>query len=256
MQMQADVAVVTGAGSGIGEASARAIAAQGTRVAVTDINLANAESVASSIRMQGQSAQAWRLDVTDEADWQRVTREIRGSLGIPNMLHSNAGDMGVISRDLEITDLDVEVWDRVMSVNVRGVMLSCKHLLPSMIERGGGSIVLSSSIAAISAGTVRSAYGTSKGAIVSFMNSVANAYGPSGVRCNCIAPGYVATPGAMQTNASDAFTRRAQSVPLRRLARPEEIANVVAFLLSEQASYVSGAFIKIDGGTSTVMPGS
>jgi NAD(P)-dependent dehydrogenase (short-subunit alcohol dehydrogenase family) len=238
------VALVTGAGSGIGAASAAALAAEGASVAVTDIDLDSATAVAAEI-----GGRAWRLDVASEAEWIAVVAEVTEALGPVTVLHSNAAWTGAESfgADLLVTDLSVEVFDRVIAVNLRGGMLACKHVIPGMVAAGGGSIVITSSVKGLTGSTHRTAYSISKGGLDALTRMVATGYGKAGVRCNAIAPGIVATPAIDSVPpAQKAALEDAHLTP--SLGRPEDIARTVVFLASEDAAFITGQVIRVDGG--------
>lgn len=238
------VALVTGAGSGIGAASATALAHEGASVAVTDIDLNAAEKVAEAI-----GGRAWRLDVAQEADWVAVVNEVAAQLGPVTVLHSNAAWTGAQSygADLGVTDLDVEVFDRVIAVNLRGGMLACKHVVPGMVAAGGGSIVITSSVKGLTGSTHRTAYSISKGGLDSLTRMVATGYGKSGVRCNAIAPGIVATEAIDAVPAAQrAALEDAHLTPT--LGRAEDIANAVVFLACDESAFITGQVIRVDGG--------
>jgi NAD(P)-dependent dehydrogenase (short-subunit alcohol dehydrogenase family) len=242
------VALVTGGGSGIGAASATALANAGATVAVTDIDLAAAEKVAREIGGE-IGGRAWRLDVAEEADWVAVTRAVSDELGPITVLHSNAAWTGAqaYNADLGVTDLDVDVFDRVIAVNLRGGMLACKHVVPGMLAAGGGSIVITSSVKGLTGSSHRTAYSMSKAGLDALARMVATGYGKGGVRCNAIAPGIVATeaidaiPAAQRTALEDAHLTPT-------LGRAEDIANAVVFLASDDAAFITGQVICVDGG--------
>lgn len=238
------VALVTGAGSGIGAASATALAREGASVAVTDIDLGAAQNVAAEI-----GGQAWRLDVATEADWIGVVAQVTDALGPPTVLHSNAAWTGAESfgADLLVTDLSVDVFDKVMAVNLRGGMLACKHIIPGMLTAGGGSIVITSSVKGLTGSTHRTAYSISKAGLDALTRMVATGYGKAGVRCNAIAPGIVATPAIDAIPAAQrAALEDAHLTPT--LGRAEDIANTVVFLASDEAAFITGQVICVDGG--------
>ncbi|HEX4246242.1 MAG TPA: SDR family oxidoreductase [Pseudonocardia sp.] len=243
------VALVTGAGSGIGAASAAALAGAGAAVAVTDIDLAAAEKVATGITERGGRAVTLRLDVASEPDWRAAVATATGQLGPVTVLHSNAAltSRADYAADLGVIDLEVEVFDRVIAVNLRGGVLGCKHVLPGMLAAGGGSIVLTSSVKGSTGSAHRTAYSVSKGGLDALVRTVATAYGKAGVRCNAVAPGIVATeavaaiPAAQRAELADAHLTP-------ELGTPADIANAVVFLASDLAAFITGQVLRVDGG--------
>jgi NAD(P)-dependent dehydrogenase (short-subunit alcohol dehydrogenase family) len=243
------VAVVTGAGSGIGAASATALAEAGAFVAVTDVDLPAAQSVAATITERGWHAIAVRLDVADEADWIGALDRVRDEFGPITLLHSNAALTSPESyaADLTVTELDMTVFDRVIAVNLRGAVLGCKHVIPDMVAAGGGSIVVTSSVKGLTGSAHRTAYAISKSGLDSLTRMIATGYGKAGVRCNAVAPGIVMTDALASVPADQrAALEAAHLTPT--LGRPEDIANAVAFLASDSAGFITGQVICVDGG--------
>jgi NAD(P)-dependent dehydrogenase (short-subunit alcohol dehydrogenase family) len=238
------VALVTGAGSGIGAATALQLAAAGAAVAVTDLNGDSAERVAKEITAGGGRAVAHALDVTDEATWERVAAETVAALGPITILHGNAGP----------TAGPIMSWDLVMAVVMRGNMLACKHVLPSMVSAGGGAIVLTSSIKGRVGSSLRTAYGSAKGGLEQFARIVATGYGRFGVRCNSIAPGIIGTPGLRET-VGDAYVAELVAAHLLpRLGSEADIASMVVYLASDAGSFITGQSLVVDGGLSSYVP--
>lgn len=243
------VALVTGAGSGIGAASAAALAEAGAAVAVTDVDLPSAEKVAADIAERGQRAIALRLDVAREPQWRDAVATTVARLGTVTVLHSNAAltSLADYAADLGVTELSVEVFDRVIAVNLRGGVLGCKHVLPGMLAAGGGSIVLTSSVKGSTGSAHRTAYSISKAGLDALARAVATGYGKGGVRCNAIAPGIVATeaidamPAAQRAALEDAHLTPA-------LGTAADIADAVVFLASGRAAFITGQVLSVDGG--------
>jgi len=240
------VALVTGAGTGIGASVAKKLAAEGAAVVVTDIDGDAARATAEAI---GQAAMGFRLDVSNEAEWAIAVAEAERSFGRIDMLIGNAAltAQEVMAEDLGVLDLGMAEWDRVIGVNLRGNVLGCRAVLPAMLVAGSGSITLTSSILGARAGRARSAYSVSKAGIDALVRSVAATYGGQGIRCNAVAPGFIATE-ALRATASDRIGTLAQASALGRLASPDEIAAVIAFIASDAASYLTGQTVTVDGG--------
>jgi NAD(P)-dependent dehydrogenase (short-subunit alcohol dehydrogenase family) len=250
------VALVTGAGSGIGAAAARALSAHGAAVAVTDIAGDSAERVAKEIEQGGGRAVAHVLDVAAEDAWRKVVARTEAELGPITVLHGNAAPTGgaVMSRDLDVTAMDPGVWDLIMAVVLRGNMLGCKHVIPSMIAAGGGSIVLTSSIKGRVGSSARTAYSVAKGGLDQLVRMVATEYGYLGIRCNGIAPGIIATPGLRET-AGDEYVARLQAAHLvPRLGTAEDVAGAVVYLASDASSFMTAHTLVLDGGLSAYVP--
>jgi NAD(P)-dependent dehydrogenase (short-subunit alcohol dehydrogenase family) len=250
------VALVTGAGSGIGAASAKALAVDGAAVAVTDLDAESAARVAKEIAGGGGRAVAHRLDVTDEAAWADVVAATIAEFGPITVLHGNAGptSAAITSRDLDVLQMDVDIWDLVMAVVLRGNMLGAKHVIPSMISAGGGSIILTSSIKGRVGSSLRTAYSTAKGGLEQFTRVVATGYGRFGVRCNAVAPGIVATPGLRETVGEQYLATLLAAHLTPRLGNEADIAAAVVYLASDAASFITAQTLVVDGGMSSYVP--
>jgi NAD(P)-dependent dehydrogenase (short-subunit alcohol dehydrogenase family) len=250
------VALVTGAGSGIGAASARALAARGAAVAVTDLVGEAAERVAQTIEQHGGRAVAHVLDVVQEDAWAAAVARTEAELGPVTVLHGNAAPTSgeVINRDLDVLSIEGRLWDIMMAVVLRGNLLACQHVIPSMVSAGGGSIILTTSIKGRIGSTARTAYSVAKAGLEQLVRMVATEYGPFGIRCNGIAPGIIATPALRETAGEEymARLRAAQLIP--RLGAPEDIAAAVVFLASEASAFMTAHTLVIDGGMSAFVP--
>jgi NAD(P)-dependent dehydrogenase (short-subunit alcohol dehydrogenase family) len=255
-RLQNKVAVITGAGSGIGRATAMTLAREGASVVVADIDEGAADTVVGEIAEAGGKAKGCWVDVAEESAVKAMIEVAVATFGGLDILHNNAAALGpeVLGRDLDIVDMDVEVWDKTMAVNVRGVMLGCKHSIPHMLERGGGSIVSASSCSALFGNVSRIAYGTSKGALISFTKYVATMYGPQGIRCNALAPGLILTPAAQRNLPVEQFAVYQENHLFPRLGDAQDIANAVLFLSSDEGIFINGQTISVDGGLLTHMP--
>lgn len=246
------VAVVTGGASGLGRASARALAREGAKVAVADVDEAGARRVAEEL---GGAALALRLDVTQEADWQRALAETLRAFGGLHVLVNNAGI--VVVRSVE--DTTVEELRRVLAVNVEGVFLGCKHALPAMNASGGGSIVNLSSSAGLVGTPPFAAYSASKGAVRLLTKTVAAHCLALGypIRCNSVHPGGMDTPMVQGLPGAIAGAGPTTLAVLGKLqggpgGQPEDVANLVLFLASDEARHLNGAEIAIDAGLTAV----
>jgi NAD(P)-dependent dehydrogenase (short-subunit alcohol dehydrogenase family) len=245
-RLQDRVAVVTGAASGIGLASARRLAAEGAKVVVVDLNAATGEAIAKEL--DGLFVQA---DVTSEADNERMYAETVKAYGQVDVAFHNAG----ISPpdDDSILTTGIDAWRRVQEVNLTSVYLGCKAVLPHMLARKKGSIVNTASfVATLGAATSQISYTASKGGVLAMTRELGVQFAREGVRVNALSPGPVATPLLTELFASDPerARRRLVHVPMGRFAQPEEIAAAVAFLASDDASFMTASNFLVDGGIS------
>ena len=250
------VGIVTGAGSGIGEAVARRLAEEGVRVAVVDINATRAELVADDIRAGGGKAIGIAADISKEEEVEHAVRLTVAEFGQLDILHNNAAATAaaIISRDCGVADAQADVWDLTMSVNVRGTVLGCKYALREMLPRRSGVIINTSSSSAILGDLTRAAYGASKAAIISITQHVATLYGRQGIRCVAVAPGPIITD-ALRAAAPEALPLFERHLLLpRQGGTPEEIAGTVAFLASTDAAFITGTTLVADGGLSSHTP--
>ena len=235
------VALVTGAGGAIGGAVARRLDADGYAVAVVDIDLERAQATAGAL----VAAVAYGCDVRHEAQVLAVRDAVRAELGAPWLLVNVAG----LFFEHRITDLTVEDWDAIIDVNLKGPFLTCKALLPAMIAARSGCIVNVASAAGVRGGHSRAAYNAAKGGEVLLTRSLALDHGPDGVRVNCVCPGLIDTPMADWIRLDPpALAEFEDSLPAGRMGTPDEIAGVVSFLASPDASYLHGSVVLADGG--------
>jgi len=255
-ELDGKVAIVTGAASGIGEASARALAAAGAKVVVTALHEARAKVVADSIAETGAETLALGFDTSDEGQVAEAVEAVVQAFGGIDILHNNAAITSVefMMRDGLIHELDVDLWDQTMAVNVRGYMLCTKHVVPEMLARGSGVIVNTSSGAGLQGEAVRSAYGTSKAAVIGFTRNVATQYGKLGIRCVAVVPGLTTTETVAANVPPPMLEMMRRHTLTPELARPEDVANAVVFLVSDRAAAITGVTIPVDGGFSVHGP--
>jgi cyclopentanol dehydrogenase len=239
-------ALITGGARGQGAVEAAMFACEGARVAVCDILEEDSRAVTDAINSEhGQGTAVFcRLDVSNESDWERAIDLATETFGALNVLVNNAG---VLSPET-ITETTVETWDRMVAVNAAGPFLGIKHAVPAMRLVGGGSIVNVASVSAITAGKLGAAYHASKGAIRSLARSAAVQLAGDGIRVNTVFPGPVDTPMLRETYEPSHLSRFDTQHPMGRMAMPEEIAQGVLFLASDESSYMTGSELVIDGG--------
>jgi NAD(P)-dependent dehydrogenase (short-subunit alcohol dehydrogenase family) len=225
------------------------MAQEGASVVVADIDGSAAERVAGELG----SAVAAEVDVSDESSVVRMVETAVESFGGLDVLHNNASDASTAAADTDIVTLDMAVFDRLVAVNLKGVFMGCKHAIPHMLARGGGSIVNTASIEGLVGRGVRAAYGASKAGVVLLAKSVASQYGSRGIRCNAVAPGLVLTP-AVGHLTPEQIEASSSIYPMPRLCTPEDVANAVLFLASDEAAFVNGTTLMVDGGATVYMP--
>ena len=245
MRLEGKVALVTGASRGIGAAVARRFAVEGASVALTDVRVEEGAALAETLAAEGHRACFVPLDVASEPQWAEAVARVSAALGTPTVLVNNAG---IYARRL-IGETTADELDRMMEVNVKGVFLGIKAVLAPMREAGGGSIVNLSSVAGIIGSGYSSDYNASKGAVRILTKSAAIQYARDNIRCNSVHPAPIDTDmGWEALPAGEIRERRLQEIPLGRVGTPDEVANAVLFLASDEASYVTGSELVVDGG--------
>lgn len=250
------VAVVTGAGGGVGRAAALGFAAAGAAVVVADVRSESAAATADLVVEGGGRAIAVATDVSDEDSVRSLMDHAVSTYGRIDVLHNNAAALGadVYGRDMRIDELPLEVWERSMAVNATGVLLGCKHVVPVMRRNGGGSIVNTVSLAAMHGGDDHAAYGASKATVVALTRYVASMYGPDSIRCNAVAPGLILSETSRAALSDRQLSEFAVERALPWAAESEDIANIVIWLSSEQARAITGHTIVADSGTLSRRP--
>ncbi|MCY4568891.1 MAG: glucose 1-dehydrogenase [Candidatus Poribacteria bacterium] len=245
MRLKDKVAIVTGAASGIGKATATVFAEHGAKVVVADIDEDRANQTVTTIRDAGNKAVYVQTDVTTLDNTERMVQETLNNYGKLDILVSSAG----IAMRLPVADLPEEDWHRCLNVNLTGVYLCAKAAIPAMQKNDGGSIINLSSIYGIVGADVRAAYVASKGGVTNLTRGMALDYAEDNIRVNCICPGFVETPlvaGVIKTPVE--YQTLADKHPMRRLAQPEEIAYGALYLASDESAFVTGIALPIDGG--------
>ena len=244
-RLDGKVCVITGAGGGMGREAAILFSDEGAQVCAADVNPQAAEETAASCR----DAFAHDVDVADEASVEAMMTATAARYGGIDVLYNNAGISP--SDDASVLDTEVAAWDRVQAVNTKGVFLCCKHGIPHLRARGGGSVInVASFVALVGAATSQISYTASKGAVLSMTRELAVQFARENIRVNALCPGPVETPLLLSIFGDDpaALERRRAHWPTGRLAKPREIVNGALFLASDESSYVSGSTFLVDGG--------
>lgn len=240
--------VIVGSATGIGAATARRLASEGARLALADINMAGAKSLADSLRQAGHEAHAIDMDIADEGSVAAGMQEAIAQFGGLDGAHINAADLRTIMNDSNVLDEGLDVFDRTIAVNLRGHFLCTRAVLPALLKKGG-AIVYTSSGACDMGDSERPAYAASKSGLNALMRHVARRYGRDGITANAVAPGFVITEEQEQNGVLDGYIEWAQKqTPNRRLGKGADIAGVVAMLLSEDGRWISGQVFHINGG--------
>jgi meso-butanediol dehydrogenase / (S,S)-butanediol dehydrogenase / diacetyl reductase len=254
MELQGQVAIVTGAGRGIGRATAHELARMGAAIVVAELDRATAESTATELRDQGHRALVMRTDVTSHEDLRAMVERTLAAFGRIDILVNNAG----IYRAAATLDVTEEHWDAIMNINAKSVFFATQAVLPTMIAQKQGVIVNLASMAGKVGSRANLPYNASKAAVISMTKSLALSHAADGIRANCVCPGFVATEmwtlvvhaqAALFEQTPEEFARQRRfQVPLGRMERPEDVANVIGFLASPRADYMTGQALSVDGG--------
>jgi len=246
MRLKNKIAIVSGGSMGIGQATALRFAQEGAKVVVVDIAESEGRETERMLRQYEPGSLFIPGDVTKESDWQRVMKTVENNYGILDILFNNAGT-NLIKPAIEIKE---EEWDRIITLNLKGVFFGAKHSISMMLKTGGGSIINTASTTALIGLPKMSVYSASKGGILALTRQLAADYAPHNIRVNCICPGATLTPLVQSEIDRGLVTAETliHGVPMGRFAKPSEIAAAVLFLASDDASYITGTALVVDGG--------
>ena len=243
MRLANKVSIITGGAQGIGEATALKFGKEGAKVAVCDVNLPLAQAVADAIVKAGGEALAFKVDVTSSQDIAAMVSAVMAKWGRIDALVNNAG----ILADSQLKKMSEEQFDRVIDVNLKGTYNCTRAVVDIMLTQGSGTITNASSIVGLYGNFGQTNYAATKWAVIGMAKTWAKELGPKGIRANAVAPGFIATP-ILSSMPEKVIKMMEEKVPLRRLGKPEEIANAYAWLASDEASYVNGVVIEVSGG--------
>jgi NAD(P)-dependent dehydrogenase (short-subunit alcohol dehydrogenase family) len=244
------VVVVVGGATGIGAATAARLAVEGCSVVIGDVAADVAKQTAARITEAGGTAIHVAFDLADHLSVSGLINAATTLYGGVDLLFNVGADMSAIRADTDVVDIDFDVWDRVMAVNLRGYLAAMKYAVPEMLTRGGGAIVNMSSAAAFQGEPARPAYATAKAGIGALTRHVASRWGKEGIRCNAVAPGFTATEAIRSVPQwPDLEAGALKRIRGTRVGNPEDVAALVAFLLSEEGEWINGQVVNIDGGT-------
>lgn len=239
------VAVVSGGASGIGAETVKLLVDGGAAVVISDIDLEKATAFAEELKNAGGKAAPFKANVANKEDSRAVVEFAKKTFG---GLHYAFNNAGIVGAEKYVGELSPEEWQKVIDINLNGVFYAMHYQIPAMIESGGGAIVNTSSIAGLTGIENLSAYVASKHGVAGLTKSAAIEYGKQGIRINSVHPGYILTPLIAQWTDTDLKSQLEKLHPIGRLGEPKEVAEVVAFLLSDKASFISGSQIVVDGG--------
>ena len=243
MRLKNKVSIITGAAQGIGLATALKFAEEGATVIVCDLRADGVDAALAMVRARGAQAQGYAVNVTDRPALDAMVAAVKQHFGHIDVLVNNAG----ITKDARLQKMTLAQFDAVIDVNLRGVFHATQAVLGAMLAQGSGVILNASSVVGIYGNFGQTNYAASKFGVIGFTKTWARELGPKGIRVNAVAPGFVETP-ILATIPDKVLQQMREQVPLHRLGKPEEIANVYAFLASDEASYVNGAVIEVSGG--------
>lgn len=255
--LEGRVAIVTGGSGGIGSETCRALAERGASIVVADIAENSAQSLAEELRSDGHKAIAIGVDLAEEDQIKSMITKTVEAFGRLDILDNNAALLTpeIAQADGNIETMETDVWDKVFRVNTRGTMISCREALKVMTVQKSGSIINTASNLALQGNVIQAAYSASKAAVIQMTRSIATSHGKIGIRCNAVLPGLTGTEAALSHLPPELIEIVTEETLTPFLGRPKDIANLVAFLASDEARYITGQAIAADGGTSIHIPG-
>lgn len=246
-RVQGKVALVTGGASGIGLSTAALLAKEGAKVVIADFNMEGAREAAENIKANGGDAFGIFLDAGDENSIKEAIEFTVKNFGKISVLFNNVG-LTNLKKDLDVVNIDLDEWDRLMNVNLKSVLIGSKFAIPHMIEAGGGAIINTASMAGFTGDTIRAAYGASKAAVVNLTKYIATQYGKDKIRCNAVAPGLILTPAAKNNMTPEVLDIFAKYNTLPYHGEPDDIGYTVLFLASDESKFITGQTIQVEGG--------
>jgi len=243
MRLKGKVSIITGGAQGIGLATAQKFAAEGAIVAIADLRRERVEAAVQELRRSGAMAEGFAVDVTRRDQIEAMVQQLKARFGRIDVLVNNAG----ITLDARLQKMTEAQFDTVIAVNLKGTYNCAQAVIETMIEQGSGVILNAASVVGLYGNYGQSNYAASKFGVIGFAKTWARELGPKGIRCNAVCPGFIATP--ILTSIPDkVMAQMTERVPMKRLGRPEEVADVYAYLASDEASYINGAVIEVAGG--------
>jgi 3-oxoacyl-[acyl-carrier protein] reductase len=243
MRLRGKVSIITGGAQGIGLATARKFAAEGAIVAIADVKPGPVEAAVQELRRAGATAEGFAVDVTRRDQVDAMVQRLKSRFGRIDVLVNNAG----ITLDARLQKMTDAQFDTVIAVNLKGTYNCAQAVVDTMVEQGQGVILNASSVVGIYGNYGQTNYAASKFGVIGFAKTWARELGPKGIRCNAVCPGFIATP-ILKTIPDKVMAQMTERVPMKRLGRPEEVADVYAYLASDEASYINGAVIEVAGG--------